>query len=564
MSSESNDRSITQRLSVGGFLDETPSGLARFEAREPAPAMPENSRPNSPASGICSARSAPLRTPPLGTRVGDVLNNCLSVAGNTFVASPVVAPIKRLSSFALTTATGGSEQGAEVQLAKVPQRLTLAAATQRMSLARGVQSRGVQEEGFAAQPDKSANRAGDRTPRPAPVFRQQALRAQYEEPRVEPLPAVETSRWVALLFFLSAVGALVLMAILGRVEVTTTAAGNLVIQNGPRPVLAQASGVVRDLSVKAGERVAEGQVIARIEAEELRARVDKAKRLLEILRAEQKQADEVSARFEAGALNALRSKSQLLGQRAVLKKAQVTRREPHAERMQQMAAEGVKSRVEAMGAEEAAEASREELLAIREEIAEIGIQIGDRRHRLRMDQLNRALNVRQAEVGLAEAEALVVLGELRAPEAGRLESLLATDGQVIQAGALVARIVPDGPVSKAVVFAPADEAAFLRAGINASLEFPSLPVSEFGRARATVIRVGTDLALTAEVMDVLGTRAEQPGGLVRVELTPQNDATWAKMSPSLGSGARVLCRLETRKRRIVTLLFDSLRKWYPE
>jgi multidrug resistance efflux pump len=395
-------------------------------------------------------------------------------------------------------------------------------------------------------------------------FRQEALRAQYDAPALQHLPTVQTSRWAALAFIASVFGVVGLVAALGRVELTTLAAGSLVVQNGPRPVAAQLTGVVRNLTLRAGDRVDAGQSIAQIEAEELRARVDKATRLVQALRAEQQEADRVSEQLQRSSVSALHRKRRLLEERAVLKEAQIARREPHANRMRLLVREGVNSEVDAMVAAEAASATREELLALRQEGAELGIQLAERDHRFEMEKLHRALEVQQAEVSLAEAEALVVLGELRAPVSGRLESLLVSEGQVTQAGTLVARIIPDGEIPKVVVFAPADDAAFLRTGTMGSLEFPSLPVSEFGKARAVVTRVGTDLALPAEVLDVLGTQPEPSGALVRVELTPKADATWAHMSPHLGSGARVLCRLETRKRRIAVLLFDFLRKWYPE
>jgi len=122
-----------------------------------------------------------------------------------------------------------------------------------------------------------------------------------------------------------------------------------------------------------------------------------------------------------------------LGERA--KPKQLAQREPHAARMEQAEVEGVTSKVDAMGAQEAARAVREDLLVLKQQIADITIRIADRQHSSGSERLGRELELRQAEVGLAEAEAVAALGELRAPEAGNVESLLVAEEQVAQAGA---------------------------------------------------------------------------------------------------------------------------------
>jgi multidrug resistance efflux pump len=407
-------------------------------------------------------------------------------------------------------------------------------------------------------------RAAVAKPGAAVPFREQALRARYEEPAPVVLPAVGRSRWLALGFITSAVAISLGIACFARIEVTSTAVGALRVQSGPRPIAAQVSGVVKQLVVKAGDGVLEGQVIARIESKEISARVEKAAHLVELLRNELSRADEVSSQLERQSLAGLESKRGLLFRRAALKKRQLAERETYAKGMQQAAAEGASSRIDALGAAEAAMAVREDLLLLQQQVADISIQINDRRHSSGVERLNRELDLRQAEVGLAEAEAIAALGELRAPESGTVESILLAEGQVAQSGSVAARLIPAGDASKVVVFAPAEDSAYLRAGLAANLEFPSLPVSDFGKARATVTRVGNDLASSAEIMEALGTELAPASRFVRVELTPANDETWKKMAPRLGSGARVIGRLETRKRRIITMVFDFLRKWYPE
>jgi hypothetical protein len=113
------------------------------------------------------------------------------------------------------------------------------------------------------------------------------------------------------------------------------------------------------------------------------------------------------------------------------------------------------------------------------------------------------------------------------------------------------------------VFVPSKEAAFVREGQAANLEFPSLPGSDFGRARARVERVADDVASAAEVAEVLEGGAPAADAVVRVELAIEDDSTWQMMAPRLRSGAPVTARLMTCERRILSLAFDFMKQWLP-
>ena len=394
-------------------------------------------------------------------------------------------------------------------------------------------------------------------------FRAEALRARYQEGPPPPLPAVQGSRWLALTMLTTCVAILGATVYWGQVEITSKALGALRIQGGPRVVTAQAFGTVTLLDVAAGDQVQAGQTLARIESTDLRARVESSARQLEMLRKESKKVQRTTEELREHSVAALKQKKSLLWQRAKLTQEQEQARSLHAGRVRELERLGAASHAEAMTAEESAALARSELLALRQQAADTEVAIQNLKHSYATDQVERELRVHEAAVRLAEAETMALLGLVNAPESGRLESVLVRSGQVVQAGQHLARIVPQGKPSSAVVFAPAKDASFLRAGTTATLEFPSLSTSEFGKARAKVRRVATDVALPAEVNEVLGGESETAAsGLVRVELEIVPDETWRKMQPLLGSGARVIARLETRQRRILTLFFDFLNEWY--
>jgi len=94
---------------------------------------------------------------------------------------------------------------------------------------------------------------------------------------------------------------------------------------------------------------------------------------------------------------------------------------------------------------------------------------------------------------------------------------------------------------------------------DSSLTLYTLPISEFGLGKGVVTRVSSDVATPTEVQATLGETLQ--GTVVRVELELTDSESSALMDPHLRSGDRVTIRLHRRERRVITLLFDFVRKW---
>jgi multidrug resistance efflux pump len=397
-----------------------------------------------------------------------------------------------------------------------------------------------------------------------PLFRAEALEARNAEEQDEGLPQMSTPGWVLLAVLVSVVAVLLGVGWFGRVEVTSTATGSLRVQSGPRPVLTQASGTVSLLRAAAGQRVAAGQPVLELAAAQLDAQQSKLSSQLSLLQEGQKRAQATSTELLARTLRALEQKRAILSQRLRLKRELISRLEQRDADIGTLVGEGAASITERLTARAALDAAREEALLLKQQVADVSIELLDRKRAHEAELLTRELDVRESEAALTEARALADLSVVTAPVTGRVESLLVAEGQVVPSGAVVARIVPEGEVSRAVVFVPSKEAAFVREGLEARLEFPSLPVSDFGRARARVVRVGSDVASSAEVAEVMEVPTSAADALVRVELVIEEDDVWHTMAPRLRSGARVTARLLTRERRVISLAFEFVRRWLPE
>jgi multidrug resistance efflux pump len=391
-------------------------------------------------------------------------------------------------------------------------------------------------------------------------FRANALRAKSEEPMAEPLPEVTGSGWSVLLVLATLLGLGLGLAYVGHVEQTSIASGVLQVRGGPRPVLALTSGPMLTLEVAPGDSVQQGQTIARIDATDLNAREQRDVAQLAMTKTEGQRIGAAElARLQADQ-RALRQKRGLLEERALLKADAVHDRRERMEQVQHAAQAGVATQGDALAAREAERAASEELLLIRQAITETDLQLieAQKNYETILERLRH--EIESATTSLAETRTLLQTTEIRAPVAGRVESLQVTQGQVVGAGAVLARIVPDGAVTSAVVFAPAKDASFLVEGLAANLEFASLPVSEFGKTKARVTRVSKDVASAEEIASALGRSSDEP--VIRVELELVHSEQLTRVQDKLRSGERLTARLNTRDRRMIAMLFDFLRKWY--
>lgn len=202
-------------------------------------------------------------------------------------------------------------------------------------------------------------------------------------------------------------------------------------------------------------------------------------------------------------LDGLRKKRTVITQRLQLERRVLELRAARERRVAALVRDHLASAPDLEGVAIETQNARGGVLFSKQQIADIDIDIAQ--HRLALEAEEHALekDELQAEMELEETSALAALASVRAPESGWVESLLVSPGQVVSSGSTLARVVPDGALTRAVVFVSADDAAFLRPGLEARMEFPSLPPSEFGRVRASVTRVSNDVALAPEVAEVL-------------------------------------------------------------
>jgi membrane fusion protein len=92
---------------------------------------------------------------------------------------------------------------------------------------------------------------------------------------------------------------------------------------------------------------------------------------------------------------------------------------------------------------------------------------------------------------------------IKAPADGVVGALLALPGQAVQAGQVIANVVPAGSRLEAHVYAPSRSIAFLERGDNVRLRYQAFPFQKFGHQHGRIVRVSRN-ALTPVELRTLG------------------------------------------------------------
>lgn len=392
------------------------------------------------------------------------------------------------------------------------------------------------------------------------LFRSAAVEARRAAgPEVDFKTGLEPKSWGMLLLLVSLIGLSFGVAAIASVEVTAEAQGTLRAPRGLRPVASVLSGSIAELLVESGDAVEAGQVVARLEATELRAALVNREHELETTRRDVSEASRRDREMEERAALAMQRRRAALQGRIEINGERLLARRQQSSNYEILAREGSASQTESLNMKESLQQAAESVSALSAEVALLDLELADRARQWQERESTRKTQLSRAEANAEEARTLLASTEIHAPAAGQIESLLVSPGSVIEAGGLLGNVVPRGAPRLIVAFVPSREIAFVTPGSAATVEVQSLSLSEFGLAQARVTRVSSDVATPAEVQATLGEALS--GSVVRVELELLDSDASARMDGHLRSGERVTTRLHRRQRRVLTLLFDFVRKW---
>lgn len=396
------------------------------------------------------------------------------------------------------------------------------------------------------------------------LFRRRALERFLEDEDAAGIVHITPAwSWALLLGTLGMVVLALAVAWTTEVDVVGNARGVLWPDTGVRPLIAASGGTVRAVHVIPGGPVRAGERLVDMEVPVLQARLLELDRGLAALETQHRAATVGAEREFVVQRELVTARARHLEQQLGSCEASVGTYRHRFDTYQRLAKDGLVSGIAVDDAHEAfaqserqAEATAQALLAARQELA----ALGERHH---ADVWQRADLVGTAH---ARRDALAVEIEsasIRAPEDGVVEGLSVQPESVLQPGQVVGRLVPCGTSLRVVAFLAERDVGFVKVGADARLEMDELPYAEFGALHARITRVATDLATPAE-LEVFGVAppSATSGGLCRIELRVIDDAAARRAGIALRSGMLMNVRFALRHQRVMSLLFEPLRRWH--
>ena len=395
------------------------------------------------------------------------------------------------------------------------------------------------------------------------LFRKEALEHHVRDPegrgilQVSP-PWTWAVTWtVALLVLVTLV---FLMA--GKVEVTERAPGILKPSGGVRHLQAPAQGTVAELLADCGTAVKAGDPVLRLASPQLQGAAMEAEQALrnygrpfsEVARS---QSHLFAQELLAGRERIRRAEQDLRSHRRT-----EVRSRNRLEASRTLFAQGIIGSLEFQDREEQLDA------ALRAVTAGEQALVDARRNLLAMEAQRREQIWIQAS-GAAQARAQRDALDLTlrqtvvtAPVNGIVDGLVLRRGDPVQAGSLLAKVVPVGTPLVALAFLPEKDRGFVKEGDRVALELAQYPPAEFGTLYGRVVRVGTDLAGPIELEEAFG--PSPPHGTVpsfRVEIKLEPGQKWGYSNLVLRPGMLAKARFTLRRQRLVTLALAPLRRW---
>ena len=371
-------------------------------------------------------------------------------------------------------------------------------------------------------------------------------------------------------------------AFLAPLPQTVAVQGKLQPASGVQAIEASVPGVVDDVAVVEGQRVARGDLLLRFDARDAETRLNSAQRNRDRLQnqvtinrvvlgeqpesslsANQKallksQRQDNDGRLEAESAAIRRSKVRIAGLRQSLSTAEMV-----ADRYQALQREGASSELQVVAALAKVTEFRTSLDAEEEELIRLqsrrDADQGGREARLRKEIEANLNRIASLDTEIRKAEVLLSRISVQAPISGLVFDLNVSRGDVVPGGKGVKpmlQIIPEDDL-QAKIYIPNEAIGFIRKGQRADISLTAFNASDYGYLPATVQRIGSDALTPKEQQRELGQDAK--GLYFPATLKLESQAlTVGQRSVPLQPGMSLTADLHLRTRRFISAITDLL------
>lgn len=277
----------------------------------------------------------------------------------------------------------------------------------------------------------------------------------------------------------------------------------LAVDREAHPIAAPVPGRIASLRLALGQQVAAGEVLAVLEGEEQRARLEEERaRWTGFDRQAAALRQQIAAGQEERADLGRASRAAVEETRSKLREAEAAAKlaEQEADRQARLLANGLIPSADAERARSMAEQRRAAVESLRQTLDRLGYEERSTQSEQRgdLDELERelALLVSQASGAQAAVRRLerdLELRTIRAPVAGRIGQVTPVRvGSVVAAGEPLALVVPQGEIKAIAELLPASAIGRIRPGQRARVVLLSFPAAQYGDLPATVTRLASE------------------------------------------------------------------------
>lgn len=409
------------------------------------------------------------------------------------------------------------------------------------------------------------------------LFRQEALERLSSPERLDLLMQVVSPKgWVALACLGSGILLVILWSVFGRLPVTVNAKAVLARPHEVVSLQATGGGRIRELSVRAGDRVKAGDVLATLDQPELSEQLSQQRTRLAELERQQAALGELQENFAEQNLRAIAQQRENLLQLIREAKALdpvLAQRLAENRRLNQLRAVPVDA---ALAAEQAFLQNRNRVAELEAQLKELeGRKTSVAQQRLEAETLreNQLREIR-ASAALLQLQ-LAQQSRVVSPREGRILELTAAVGDVIAPGARIASLArgsEDGALM-GVAYFPVSDGKKVRPGMRLQLTPDTVKRERFGGITGRVVSVSSFPVTEQALMNTLGNpelaRAFASAGpmievLAELDADPNSPSgfTWSSSrGPSLAvtSGTTGAARVTVEEVPPIVLAFAILR-----
>ncbi len=369
------------------------------------------------------------------------------------------------------------------------------------------------------------------------LFRKAALdRLSSPEELDVVMKIVRPRTWIATTAVAMALLAVVVWSIVGTIPTTVRAQGILIKTGGLFDIVAPASGPVAEFLVSEGDRVEDGQLVARLEQPELQARLANERQALEELLAQYEgleaftrtnlglQTETLALQTETLALRqeAFQLQRNTLEETIVFSEQRLLALEEQLQNEETLLARGLitnrtvlQTRQEYYLTSDAIEQARNEL----QQLDVSGKQTTSERYSLTSSQQERTVQQEQhlenSRLAISQQERAILLleerlvyeTEVKSPGPGRVLEVQAKRGDLVSIGRPMVSLQPPGQNTdglQAVIYVPPIDGKFVTPDMNVQLSPFAAPREEFGFLLGKVQYVSEFPSTEAGMVNTLG------------------------------------------------------------